>query len=97
MEQDEEENGLKQMLEDKYEEIKDKDVFPIGNSESRKTLEKVFVSGDMDKTLENSEKLMNEDPSSNVGLRAELTYVQMGIIEPLANEFLEAAGLIGGV
>ena len=53
----------------------------------------IYKSGNINKILELSGKLITESNEYNEQVRAEMTYVQMGIIAPLANEFIEASGL----
>ena len=68
----------------------------VSNKEKRKNIDKVYVSGDPDKVLENAEAMMqNGELSEDQRMIAELAYVQIGMICPLANEFIEAAGLGG--
>ena len=62
--------------------------------ETGTSLDKVFNSSDPEKVLENASQLM-ESNDKNIALRAETAYVQLGIINPLANDFIEAAGLGG--
>jgi len=57
-------------------------------------LEIVTNSSKPEEVLENAERIMRDsEKAPSVRLRAELTYVQLGMINPLAMEFIEAAGI----
>jgi len=65
------------------------------NAKTGSPLDQVFISSDPEKVLENASHKMDENTDRYTGLRSEITYVQLGIINPLANDFIEAAGLGG--
>lgn len=63
-------------------------------AESETDLRTVVNSSNPEEVLINAESIMRDsEKKSSTRLRAELTYVQLGIINPLAMEFIEAAGI----
>jgi hypothetical protein len=68
----------------------------VSNEDERVNIAKVYASGDPDTVLESAEAMMGDiSLSSDRRMIAELAYIQIGMICPLANEFIEAAGLGG--